>query len=106
MKDFFTANWLTIVILSALFVTVIYLAFTRQWTKLRELAYKLMLSAERLYEENQGREKFEAVFKKVYNLIPAWLKYFIPEVTIKVKLQKWYEHAKDSLDDGYINNSI
>ena len=84
----------------------IYLAITKQWANLREFAYQLMLSAEKVYDANQGKEKFEVVFNMLYKYIPIWLTGILTEEKIKAQLQIWYDKAKDWLDDGEINNSI
>lgn len=84
----------------------IYLVITKQWAKLREFAYQLMLSAEKVYEANQGKEKFDIVFNALYGYIPNWLKGILTEDKIKAQLQIWYDKAKDWLDDGLMNESI
>ncbi len=100
-------NWFVILIAAAFVAYVIHLILTKQWTKLREQAYALMLSAEKLYGDDAGKEKFEAVFEKLYFvLIPAWLRPFVTEDIMRKKLQEWYDFAKDFLDDGEVNNSI
>lgn len=84
---------------------IIYLAITRQWEKLRGIAYALMLQAERVFSSGEGRKKFDVVFDKLYyDLIPAWLRLFVTPEGIREKLQQWYDLAKDYLDDGVINN--
>ena len=42
---------------------------------------------------------------QVYSLIPPWLKLFFPESTVREKLQEWYTHIKDYMDNGLIDNS-
>lgn len=80
---------------------------TKQWTKLREQAYALMLQAERLFSNSEGKKKFEAVFEVLYyDLLPAWMRMFISPDTIKEKLQEWYDLSKDYLDNGKIDNSV
>lgn len=98
-------NWITLIVIVAIAGYAIYLAITKKWTELRELAYKLMLSAERLYAANQGTKKFEAVFVVLYTYIPLWLRSLITEKMVKVQLQEWYDRAKDFLDDGAIDNT-
>jgi hypothetical protein len=106
-KDILMQNWFVILIAATFVAYVIHLILTKQWTKLREQAYALMLSAERLYGDDAGKEKFEAVFQSLYfTLIPAWLRPFVTEDAMRKKLQEWYELAKDFLDDGEINESI
>ena len=94
---------ITLIIVLLIIGYAFYLTLMKRWVNLREFAYALMLSAERLYAENQGTEKFESVFREVYNLIPVWLQKLIPPESIREKLQEWYDLAKDYLDDGFIN---
>jgi len=105
MKEFLAGNWF-VLILGLLFLAgIIYLAVTKQWTKLRGIAYALMLQAERVFAEGEGKQKFDAVFNKLYyDLIPPWLRVFVPPEIIREKLQEWYDIAKDYLDDGVINS--
>ena len=93
-------------ILGLLFLAgIIYLAITKQWAKLRGIAYALMLQAERVFADGEGKQKFDAVFDKLYyDLMPTWLRLFVPPDELRRKLQEWYDLAKDYLDDGVINN--
>jgi len=106
MKEFLMENWLTL-LGALLFVGyIVYLSITRQWMKLRGLAYALMLQAERAYTDNDGQAKFDAVFNELYGkYIPTWLRLFISPESIKLKLQEWYILAKDYLDNGIVDNS-
>jgi len=100
------ANWLVILLLMLFVGYDIYLVITKQWTKLREQAYALMLAAERIFADGEGQKKFEAVFEKLYfDLVPAWLRLFVSPRSIREKLQKWYTLAKDYLDNGKVDNS-
>ena len=107
MKELLMENWF-VLLLGALFLGfIIYLVITKQWVKLRGIAYALMLQAERVFAEGEGRQKFEAVFERVYyNLIPAWLRVFVPPAAIRVKLQEWYAMARDSLRQDKPPNAI
>ncbi|MCX7771721.1 MAG: hypothetical protein N2376_01235 [Clostridia bacterium] len=78
-------------------VYTVYLVVTRQWDKLKKLAYALMLSAERFYADEDGQKKFNDVFREVYYSIPKWLRRFISAEELKKKLQEWYDQAKNSL---------
>lgn len=98
-------NFITLIIVLAIVGYALYLTIKKKWVELRDFAYALMLSAERLYNDCQGKEKFEVVFREVYNLIPVWLQKLIPPESIREKLQEWYDTAKDYLDDGFINNT-
>lgn len=103
--DFLMQNWLAVVIFLVLIVYAIYLTVTRQWTSVRELAYQLMLLAERNLKDQEGKIKFDFVVVMVYRSLPGWMKIFIKEDDISELVQTWYDKAKDFLDDGQINNS-
>ena len=98
MKDFFMTNWFVLILALVFLGFNVYLFITKQWTKLREQAYALMLTAERVFSSEEGKKKFEAVFEALYfNLIPRWLRLFVTPESIREKLQEWYNLAKNYL---------
>lgn len=103
--DFLAQNWLGILIITAIITYIIYLSITKQWVKVREFAYQVMLLAERTFSENDGEIKFDFVVRIVYKNLPPWLKLFVKEEHIKRLIQAWYNIAKDFLDDGMVNDS-
>lgn len=106
MKVFLAGNWFALLLGAAFLGFIIYLAITCQWEKLRGIAYALMLQAERIFSDGEGKKKFEAVFNRLYyDLIPPWLRMFVPPESIRRKLQEWYDLAKDYLDNGKIDSS-
>lgn len=107
MKDFIISNWITILIAILAIGYVTYLIAKKKWEKLRADAYSLMLKAEMLFTgTKRGQERFDYVFKRVYSLLPLWLQFFYPPGELKKKLQKWFNLAKDKMDDGKINKSV
>lgn len=104
--DFLAQNWLGILIVLAVVIYILFLSVTKQWTRVREFAYQLMLLAEKTFRDGEGELKFNFVVTMVYRYIPIWLKVFVKEEDIKKLIEKWYQLAKDYLDDGEINNSI
>lgn len=106
MKNFIITNWPTLVIVGAFLIYVGYLVVTKKWAQLRALAYKLILQAEKAITGTaQGQLRFEQVFKQIYSLVPSWLRLFIPEDTLREKLQEWFNDLKDYLDNGKIDKS-
>ena len=99
-------NWILIVLAVLIFLYVSFLIITKQWTKLRSIAYALMLGAERLYTTEEGKRKFEMVLRRIYDLMPVWMSMIFSDQKIRQILQAWYNKAKDCLDDGKINGSI
>lgn len=106
MLEFIKNYWLIILIGIGFTGYIVYLAVNRHWTKLREIAYKLIRQAESvIVGTKKGQERFNLVLSQLYNMIPAWLKFFIPRSLLEQKLQEWFDLIKDSLDDGKINDS-
>ncbi len=103
--EFITQNWLGILIAIGILAFIVYLGVTKQWTRIRGFAYRIMLLAERNFSDGEGQLKFNFVVGVVYKYIPVWLRLFIKESDIRSLIQKWYETAKDFLDDGQINDS-
>jgi hypothetical protein len=84
---------------------IIYLVITKQWAVLRETAYRLMLRAEKVLDTAEGHEKMALVYTELYSLVPVWLRIFVTREDLETRLQRWYDAAKDWLDDGAINGS-
>ncbi len=106
LLEFLKEYWVTIVFVLGVAIYIGYLLFNRRWDKIREKAYKLIRQAEEtVIGTKMGQERFDIVLTQLYNLIPAWLKFFIPRSFLEQKLQEWFDLIKDSLDDGEINNS-
>lgn len=79
MKDFLISNWLVILILFCFTAYIVYLIVKHRWTNLRELAYKLIRQAEKAVTgTKKGRERFDIVLNQLYNIVPTWLRLFIP----------------------------
>ena len=95
MINFIITNWITIAIALLVLFYVGYLIYTAQWTKLRADAYKLMLVCQRAYAENEGEKKFKIVLQEIYKQLPFWLKLFVTEDDLKVKIQYWYNLMRD-----------
>lgn len=106
MKEFLLQNWFIILIGLIFVVYIVYLLINKRWAKLREIAYKLIRQAESvIVGTKRGQERFNLVLDQLYNMIPAWLRFFMPKSLLEQKLQEWFDLIKDSLDDGKINNS-
>lgn len=96
---------LLIALIIGALAVITYLVVTKQWTQIRQLAYQLMLRAEKVFTGINGPEKFAVVLTELYDRIPPWLKLFITRRDLEVMMQRWYDAAKDWLDDGTINGS-
>ena len=106
LVQFLTETGLSLVVIRVFLILIVYLAIAKKWTEVREIAYKMMLLAERTFSEADGTIKYDFVVRIVYKYLPAWLKLFVSEDYLKASVQKWYSMAKDYLDDGSINHSV
>lgn len=78
---------------------------------IREAVYKLMLTAEKKYGRNTGEQKLSFVLTALYDYVaPDIIRKFLTDDELKGYIQKlydkYYDKAKDYLDDGKINDSI
>lgn len=73
---------------------------------IREDAYLLFLKAEHMFtESNSGQKKMKWVLTQIYNIMPAWARFFVSESTLEYIVQMWFNAVKDLLDDGKYNKS-
>ena len=85
-------------VLSAL-VLIGYAVVTRQWALFRASAYSLMLSAEKLMATKEGIEKMDMVLSTIWVRTPKWIRKLITEDRLEMLLQKWYDKAKNSMNE-------
>lgn len=106
--QFILDNWQTFLLLLIVLVVVVYMVVTKQWDKLRKMAYDAILLAENTIKGSKmGQERFAQVLNYLYDeLIPPWLKPFVTEEMLKHKLQSWFDEVKDLLDNGKKDGSI
>jgi TRAP-type uncharacterized transport system fused permease subunit len=98
MIDFLLANIAPIGSGLVALILIIYALVTRQWMILRSAALSLMLSAEKLMATEEGKAKMELVLAAVWDQAPRWVKKFYDKNKLRLKLQEWYDIAKDMLE--------
>lgn len=86
-------------------VVIAYLVYTKQYSTLREAAYRLMLRAEKVLQEVDGKGKFAMVASELYSLVPPLLRLIMTQEDVEKILQECYDTAMDWLDDGTVNGS-
>ncbi|MCT4509262.1 MAG: hypothetical protein N4A48_11020 [Tepidibacter sp.] len=86
-----------ILLINAGYIYYIYKTFGEKIAlkQAKEIAYKLMLYAEKNFETNE--EKFQWVAKKFYETIPSSIKQIITQDMIEDFLQKTYDEMKEVL---------
>lgn len=106
MLDFIYRNIVVIIVSAFLIWYISHLVLNKKWEQLRATAYKMIIYAEKaITGSKKGKERFELVLEKLYSLVPTWLRFFFDEITLRLKLQEWYDHIKDYLDNGVIDGS-
>lgn len=105
-KELVVAVICVIVALATIGITVYLYIRDNTLDGIREDAYQLFLKAEHMFaEKNSGSEKMKWVLSQIYNIIPAWAKFFVTEATLEYVVQMWFDAIKDLLDDGKYNKS-
>lgn len=100
-------NWIAIAVAVLFVAFIVYLIATKQWERLKRIAYILMLEAERIYSDNQGALKFSEVFGFFYHAyLPKWLKFILSEQYIRDRLQQWYDEGKEYLSVYFEDGDI
>lgn len=92
-----------------LVVLAVILYAALEWQKFKIEAYALMLQAKSLAKDailKSGHQQEEWVIKKAYQFLPRKITLFISEQRMKTIVHYLYFRAKDSVDDGEINNSV
>ena len=74
-------------------------------SELRELAYALMVKAQKQFGDGHGSIKMDWVVEKIKPLLPRYTWVFMDEEDLRRWLQALYEKTLDLLDDGKINGS-
>jgi hypothetical protein len=97
MIEFLMANMETVGMLIAALIILVYAIATKQWATVRTVALSFMLSAERLMATEEGKAKMEFVLTAVWDQVPGWVKRFYDKNKLRLKLQEWYDIAKDML---------
>jgi len=98
---------ITIALIVVVLAIAIIFAWTGQWNKVRYMAYMLMLSAERVMNDEEGKAKMDTVCLALYSVLPWYIRKFIGSyLQFRELLDKWYDKSKDWLDDGAFNGSI
>ena len=97
--DFIFANFELVFGIVFLLAVLIFGGITIQWSLVRISAYQLMLSAEKLFATEEGKEKFEMVLSKLWEMLPGWLRKAVGIERLRQKLQDWYNLAKDMLHE-------
>lgn len=71
----------------------------------REIAYKLMVKAEKHLGTDSGKLKMAYVMDRFWVLVPAAFKLIVSKRDAEKFLQGVYDELKDYMDDGLNNNS-
>lgn len=89
MIDFITTNWEFILTALAVVAVIVFLIVKDQKSIIYRMLYVLCDEAEKLYGSKTGKLKFAYVLERIYSVLPAIIKLFIPYST----LEKWIEEA-------------
>ena len=83
---------------------VIYIIYSTKKKGLKQTALEWILIAEKEFQKGKNKEKFEYVYKAIYNVLPAFLKVFISEDVAENILSKFiqgvFDFIKPALDYG------
>ena len=73
--------------------------------KIREVVYKGFITAESVFNSDEGQKKFDYVVHLARESLPTPFNMFITDKLLRKVIQEWFDLCKDLLDDGKFNNS-
>lgn len=105
----FEYGWIiAVLLLIALFLIVVFKRRGKEaaLTKAREIAYGLMLQAEKRFGPGDGPVKMDWVANTIWPLLPKTAQFVLTQGMLTELLEDVYATAKDLLDDGQMNDSV
>lgn len=93
-----------IVLAIVVVVFIGYIVYSIKKKGLKQVALEWIIMAEKEFQKGENKEKFEYVYKAIYNVLPAFVKVFISEDVAENILSKFiqgvFDFIKPALDYG------
>lgn len=93
-----------IVLAIVIIVFIGYIVYSIKKKGLKQVALEWIIMAEKEFQKGENKEKFEYVYKAIYNVLPAFVKVFISEDVAENILSKFiqgvFDFVKPALDYG------
>ena len=81
-----------------------YVLYSIKKKGLKQTALEWILIAEKEFQKGENKEKFEYVYKAIYNVLPSFVKAFVSEEVAENLLSKFiqsvFDFVKPALDYG------
>ena len=100
---------ISIVALIFVGVWIAFLFYSKQYDKLKKIAYRLIIEVEFLFKDKNanGKTKFNIVLNSLYDKhIPKWLKFLFPQNIVEQIVQDKFDEIKEELHKGLLFNEI
>ena len=93
-----------IVLAIVIIVFIGYIAYSIKKKGLKQVALEWIIMAEKEFQKGENKEKFEYVYKAIYNVLPSFVKAFVSEEVAENLLSKFiqsvFDFIKPALDYG------
>lgn len=87
-----------IILILACISILVYLLYRIKKDGLRVTVVDLIVSAEKLFQKGENRQKFEYVVEKIIKLLPAPIRFFITLEAVEDFVQMVFDETKKALD--------
>ena len=81
-----------------------YIVYSIKKRGLKQTALQWIIIAEKEFQKGENKEKFEYVYKAIYNVLPSFVKAFVSEEVAENLLSKFiqsvFDFVKPALDYG------
>lgn len=96
--EWLQANWLPLLIVIVAAGIAIYFIIRKIISRgLRQTAIDLITYVEKTYYGEAGSKKFEEVFHRLYDCLPAYVKLFLSEAAARTLIQTVFNSIKEAL---------
>ena len=87
-----------IILILACISILVYLLYRIKKDGLRVTVVDLIVSAEKLFQKGENRQKFEYVVEKIIKTLPAPIRFFITVEAVEDFVQMVFDETKKALD--------
>lgn len=100
MKDFFVANWPSILVAAIIIALMVLLYFRGKKDLVKKIILSLVLQAEKTLGSGTGELKYAMVVERAYTVLPALIRFFITKKELDRLIEEAVQYMKKQLQAG------
>lgn len=100
MYDFLKHNWLSILIVIGVVITLAYLYRTGRRDTVKKIILTLVIQAEEALGSGTGELKYAMVVEQAYRVLPTLVRFFITKKELDCLIEEAVQYMKTQLSDS------